>query len=159
MIDQENAGCEVLLAEDDEEMQRLVRHALERRGYRVHATRDGLEALEYLRNCQTANGPRRVPDLIITDGYMPRCTGYSFLAALTRMRLAIPAVFMTAFGDPEADGLATRLGARAVLHKPCDMDMLGELVGQLASSGGARTRRRPATPARVGTESSGLESS
>lgn len=61
------SGEHLYLVDDEAVPARIVRMALERKGYRVDVFRNGLEALEQIR--QTA------PDGLITDIEMPVMTG------------------------------------------------------------------------------------
>jgi two-component system cell cycle sensor histidine kinase/response regulator CckA len=61
--------CVVLLAEDDVLVRNLVRHTLERAGFRVLAAADGLEALTFSRQY-----PEHI-DVLLTDVDMPHLDG------------------------------------------------------------------------------------
>jgi CheY-like chemotaxis protein len=131
-------GRLVLIADDDEPMRDLIAGVLQREGFRTESAADGLELIAYF---ERANLPK--PDIILTDGQMPRCTGYGVLAALHRMGIRTPVIFMTAFGDPESDAMAQRLGASAILHKPFDIYELRQLTRRLLSlrsRGDSKTR-------------------
>jgi DNA-binding response OmpR family regulator len=58
---------DVLIADDEPMVARLLRIALERAGYRVSTVPDGLAAWERIRE--------RAPDVLITDIDMPRMNG------------------------------------------------------------------------------------
>ena len=61
------SGQHLYLVDDEAVPARIVRMALERKGYQVDVFRNGLEALEQIRSCQ--------PDGLITDIEMPVMTG------------------------------------------------------------------------------------
>jgi CheY-like chemotaxis protein len=72
------------------------------------------------------------PDLVIVDARMPYMSGYEFIAALlgdedTRH---IPVVLLSS--DPDAEGRARELGARAYLGKPVSSDHLLRTVERVA---------------------------
>lgn len=64
----------ILLAEDDPDIQSLVRHCLEGDGYEVCVAGDGHQALDLFRTLK--------PDLMILDVMMPRATGFEVLREL-----------------------------------------------------------------------------
>lgn len=66
----------ILLAEDDDDVRSLVKHALEAEGYSVYEARDGREAIDSCREVK--------PDLLILDLTMPRLSGYEVLRELQR---------------------------------------------------------------------------
>ena len=68
----------ILYVDDDDGLRRLVRRALERRGYDVAIAGDGLEGV--------AMAAARRFDLVAVDHYMPGLDG---LGTLTRL-LAVP---------------------------------------------------------------------
>ncbi len=100
----------ILIAEDDEGVRRLIRYSLEEAGYGVFEAANGTEAL------QTA---RTTPlDLVITDILMPDTDG---LETIIHLRKRAPAVKVIAISGEEnalflAD--ARELGAARVLAKP-----------------------------------------
>ena len=103
-------GARILVADDDEQMRRLLKMVLEREGYIVEEARDGLDALEHVET--------RPPDLILLDVDMPRLDGFGVLEEL-RARVhtaALPVVMLT--GRIESEGDALDLGAQDFLAKP-----------------------------------------
>ena len=103
----------VLIIEDDDIMLRALGHAFQRAGSRVVVARDGDEGL--------ARFAERTPDLVITDILMPNREGVETILA---MKAKAPRVRILAIsgggrlGAEEILGLASRLGADAVLPKP-----------------------------------------
>ena len=103
-------GARILVADDDEQMRRLLKMVLEREGYVVEEARDGLDALERIET--------HPPDLILLDVDMPRLDGFGVLEEL-RARVntaALPVVMLT--GRVESEGDALDLGAQDFLAKP-----------------------------------------
>ena len=106
-------GRTVLIIEDDAIMLRALGHAFERAGCRVVGARDGEQGL--------ARFLERTPDLVITDILMPNREGVETILA---MKAKAPQVRILAIsgggrlGAEEILGLASRLGADAVLPKP-----------------------------------------
>jgi type II secretory ATPase GspE/PulE/Tfp pilus assembly ATPase PilB-like protein/CheY-like chemotaxis protein len=103
-------GARILVADDDEQMRRLLKMVLEREGYVVEEARDGLDALDRI--------DAHPPDLILLDVDMPRLDGFGVLEEL-RARVAtasLPVVMLT--GRIESEGQALDLGAQDFLAKP-----------------------------------------
>ena len=105
----------ILVVDDDPEVLMALSETLAAEGYAVRGARDGIEALEVIRECR--------PDLIITDLLMPTMTGFELLGALhDDPELAtIPTLIITAARGPEAQQAR---GAQAVFPKPLDLDRL-----------------------------------
>ena len=100
----------ILVADDDEQMRRLLRMVLEREGYLVDEARDGLDALDKIE--------ARAPELVLLDVEMPRLDGFGVLEEL-RARVptaALPVIMLTA--KVESEGEALDLGAQDFLSKP-----------------------------------------
>ena len=105
----------ILVVDDDPEVLTALSETLEAEGYTVRGARDGIEALELIRECR--------PELIITDLLMPTMTGFELLGALhDDPELAtIPTLIITAARGPEAQEAR---GATAIFPKPLDLDRL-----------------------------------
>jgi DNA-binding NtrC family response regulator len=118
---------EVLVAEDDADMRRLVVQALHDEGFHVLVASSGWELLEHIGTRMHARQGQPL-DLIITDVRMGGVTGLEILAGLRESDWSTPVILMTAFGDAELHAEAARLGALAVLDKPFELDALRRLV-------------------------------
>lgn len=119
-----NGQVDVLIADDDAQMRRLLRLALARNGCAVRTVANGAELIDAVM--------QRTPDVVITDMRMPGMTG---LAVLNRLRAShpdLPCVLITAFGDHDVHLRARSLGARS-MDKPLDPDQLARVVGELAA--------------------------
>ena len=103
-------GARILVADDDQQMRRLLKMVLEREGYVVEEARDGLDALEHVET--------HPPDLVLLDVDMPRLDGFGVLQELrARVNTAsLPVVMLT--GRVESEGDALDLGAQDFLAKP-----------------------------------------
>ena len=118
----------IILAEDDEEMRRLVGRALRTDGYHVDEATNGSELLELLDAAAKAYQP---VDVVITDERMPGVTGFQALDWLHQVRAwRPPTVVITAFPDAVTYLRAQQLGVH-VLEKPFDLDDLRSLVRTL----------------------------
>lgn len=113
------------MVEDDEAIRDSVAECLAFEGYAVTPARNGVEALERLRE------PPR-PDVIVLDLVMPRMDGAEFLAAMRAEAAlrSVPVVLMTAAIPIPRTPLPH---ADAYLPKPFDLDELLATVGRFAS--------------------------
>jgi len=117
-------GCCVLLVEDNEVNQYLVRFVLEKGGLRVVTAANGREAIELAR--------RERPDLILMDIQMPVMDGYEAtvqLKADPELR-AIPVVALTAYAMPHEREQAMAAGCAGHFEQPIDT---GTFVAQIES--------------------------
>jgi CheY-like chemotaxis protein len=121
----------VLLVEDDDEMRKMLAFVLTRHGFRVIQLRDGAEALEYLGDVVLGGSREKTPQLLLTDHRMPGFCGLDVIEAARLAGLNIPAILITAFGDPETHERAEALGATPVLDKPFAMLDLVSLARRL----------------------------
>jgi CheY-like chemotaxis protein len=118
----------ILVAEDDIEMRSLVASVLRRGGYQVVEAESGPELLDRARFAQWNGGSQDQIDLVISDVRMPGCTGLEALSLLRQLGFLAPIIVVTAFGDADTHAEAARLGAKAVLDKPFDMEKLRSTV-------------------------------
>jgi CheY-like chemotaxis protein len=123
---------EVLVAEDDVELRRMLVEALARVGYRVREADSGRMLLERL--WEKARADDRF-DVIISDVRMPGGSGLDVLEGLRDdCEPGIgdtPIIFITGFGDDEVHRQASLLRAE-IFDKPVDVDELRARVLQLA---------------------------
>jgi PAS domain S-box-containing protein len=104
----------VLIVDDEPLVRRAVRGILERGGYKVLESVDGIEGLE------TFTQKRDSIDLVLLDQSMPGMSGDQVLLRLMEMAPQLPVVLLSGLPGP-----AARLGhATAVLTKPADASTL-----------------------------------
>lgn len=107
----------MLLAEDDPDVQNLVRYVLEAEGYAVEVCADGEAALQ---RCLA-----EPPDLLVLDVMMPRLTGFEVLARLRGGGIGeLPVLVLSARGSEADIVTGFDLGVADYVTKPF---MLGEL--------------------------------
>ena len=111
----------VLVAEDENDLRKMMKILLEMHGFVVIEAADGYEAVEKALD--------ELPDLIFMDIAMPVMGG---LDSARTMRLHdelndVPIVAVTAYGD-FYDDKARKAGCTDVLHKPLDFAQLKPLV-------------------------------
>jgi two-component system chemotaxis response regulator CheY len=110
----------VLIVEDDAATRRLYKFLLTNGGYAVLEAEDGVMALEQL--------ARNHCDLVITDMNMPRMDGMELIQAIRRDYASIYVIMITAFGTPDTEKQALRMGANDYLAKPFDFEELERRV-------------------------------
>ena len=109
----------VLVVDDDPEIRDVVTWLLEDEGLPVETAGDGRRALD----CAT----RARPALIVLDMGLPIMSGEE-VAARLRDYYGEPPPIIVVSADGRAAEKAARIGARAYLHKPFDIDELVRLV-------------------------------
>jgi CheY-like chemotaxis protein len=123
----------VVVADDDEDMRRLVSHALEKDQWEVIEVADGAELLDYMGSSMLEEPGAARPDLIISDIRMPGFNGLQVLAGLKRANVDTPVVLITALEDQKVYTDAEKLGAAAIFRKPFDTGQLMRLVRDLVN--------------------------
>src|SRR5687767_10513295 len=89
----------VLVAEDQPEMRELIATMLRREGYVVTEAKDGSDLLDILIDTLDNKINPDIPALIVTDIWMPGCTGLEVLSRLRRFAWRTRVIVITAFGD------------------------------------------------------------
>jgi len=124
----------VLIAEDLEESHYLLQALLQKKGFRVTGTSDGLQALAAAR--------RQPPDIIISDALMPHLDGFSLCRSWMQDQVLkhIPFIFYSAtYTSPDDKKLGRALGAARYLTKPMlPADLLHEIDTVLKEKAGGR---------------------
>jgi two-component system OmpR family response regulator len=113
----------VLVVDDDPDIRRIARLALERPGgFRVVLAADGTEALEAI--------ARQLPDVVLLDVSMPGADGPATLRAMRSIAGAeqIPVIFFTATSNESEVARLRALGAVGVVAKPFDFAELAARV-------------------------------
>jgi DNA-binding response OmpR family regulator len=101
----------ILFAEDDRLMQKIVVRALVRLGYEVTTVDDGIEALEAIKQEEY--------DLVILDLFMPRLSGYEVVEHLReKLKSNIPVLIMSRSHTDDAIHKAYTAGANEYIVKP-----------------------------------------
>ena len=115
----------VLLAEDDDELRRLLARKLRRQGCDVVEARTGTQLVELVVELTVEPvATEKAASLVISDLRMPGRSGLDVLRLLRRSNVTVPMILMTAFGSREVHDEAKMLGAAAVFDKPVDLDEL-----------------------------------
>lgn len=111
-LDPYDTHYKVLIVDDDEDLQRLLRSRLEARGHEVETAGSGEQALMRLDEIR--------PDLIFLDLSMAGLTGLDVLDILRARGLDMAVVLTTAYGSEQVAVEALRRGADDYLRKPFD---------------------------------------
>lgn len=121
-------GLRILVAEDNETNQKVIKGILSRAGHDVVLVCDGQEALEALES----NG---VFDLMILDMSMPRVGGLEVLKTHRFLHSAstMPVVILSADATVEAAKACDDAGAEAYLTKPVDARNLLDTIADISS--------------------------
>jgi CheY-like chemotaxis protein len=140
---QDSRPLTVLIVDDDAALRLTLQRMLEPGQfgrYIVECAQDGGEAIEHIK--------ARVPDLIITDIYMPVGDGFELINWMRAQSIDVPVLAMSGSGSTSKSyydplRIAERLGAKAVLDKPFRSWQLIETIDRVLAG------RAP--PPRAGT--------
>ena len=119
------AAKRIMVIDDDANIRSVLKYRLEKEGYSVLLSGDGLDALE--------RAKLERPDLIILDLALPRLDGFGFLERLrseaeTR---AIPVIVLTVYRHEENRTRSLELGAVEFVPKPFSLRKLVADVGRI----------------------------
>lgn len=113
---------EILVAEDDEIIQNLIKINLEKAGYLVSVADDGVKAAKLM--------DERQFDLCLFDIMLPRIDGYELLDYAKTMEY--PVIFITAMGTTNDKVKGLRSGADDYITKPFEIvEMLARVENVL----------------------------
>jgi DNA-binding response OmpR family regulator len=114
------SALRALLAEDDEDLRRLLAHVLRQEGYLVVEVGSGSALIEQLAQFSF--------DLVVSDARIPGWSGFRVRASLQHVADRVPAVLLSSLGDRETAQLARSVGAM-LLSDPLDIDGFRAAVG------------------------------
>lgn len=124
----------ILLVEDDEQIQELLRFNLDNHGYGVVIAGDGYKAIDL--------AAAKRPDLILLDIMLPGMDGFELCRLLRAAEDTkdIPIIMLTAKGDELDVVLGLELGANDYMTKPFSIrELLSRIKNQLRQYNGRRT--------------------
>ena len=87
----------LLIADDEEALQRLYKEEFEEEGYEVLLAGNGNEVLELLKD------PDRLPDLIVMDIRMPGLNGIETLRLIKEKYPKLPVILCSAYSEFKQD--------------------------------------------------------
>ncbi|MBN2714258.1 MAG: sigma-54-dependent Fis family transcriptional regulator [Deltaproteobacteria bacterium] len=115
---------QVLVADDERNLRRMLKAQLERWGYEVHLAETGTEALKLLHENHI--------DIVITDLRMPEMDGMELLSQIQKRHKSLPVIMITAHGTVDTAVEAIKLGAFDYITKPYDRNALKDVVAKAA---------------------------
>ena len=125
----ENMAKEHILVVDDEQnMRNTLAFILETANYQVTTAAEGREALVEILAARESDRP---VDLLITDFRLPGLTGLQLIDELNYLKIKIPVLVITAYGDRSLFLELMRTGCAAYLDKPFDYKELVKRVDSL----------------------------
>ncbi len=115
---------QILLAEDEVNLRRVLGAQLARDGYDVKTAADGEEAIGLLAEGNV--------DIVVSDLRMPRVDGLTLLKHCVAEHAEIPFILITAHGTVDTAVEALKLGAFDYVTKPFDRDEFRTIVAKAA---------------------------
>jgi len=120
--------AKILVADDEQNLRRVLAALLRREGHEVVQAASGLEAIDHLADV----------DVVITDLRMPGADGMEVLRTATRNHPHVPVIMITAYGSVGQAVEAIKAGAFDYIEKPFEQDSIRAIVekaiGQAAES-------------------------
>lgn len=106
----------LLIAEDDPDMQKILGLYLKKEGYQVNAVSDGRAAIDFL--------SEHPVDLVLLDWMMPIQDGIQTCREIRRLGIPAKVLMLTAKGANEDEVRGLSCGADDYLRKPFDIQVL-----------------------------------
>ena len=124
----------VLVVDDSLTVRKITTRLLTREGFRVDSAKDGVDALEKMRDL--------LPDIVLLDVEMPRMNGLEVTRNLRNHveTRDLPVVMITSRATEKHQAMAEQAGVTRMLGKPFSEDTLVALVrGLIADRSTAET--------------------
>ncbi len=115
---------QVLVADDEDNLRRVLKAQLQHDGYEVHCVRDGQAVLDAMAEHHI--------DVVITDLRMPKLDGMGVLKAVSERYPGVPVILITAHGTVDTAVQALKLGAFDYVTKPFDRAEFRAVVSKAA---------------------------
>ena len=119
----------ILFVDDDEILVKLGEMILTELGYQVSIMTESPEALKLF----AANADYF--DLVITDQTMPDLSGKELIQELLKIRPDIPTIICTGYSSQVNEEEAAKLGVKAFVMKPLDLQELAQTVRRVLDGG------------------------
>lgn len=104
----------ILLVEDEESLQDIIKLNLELEGYEVTAVNNGKKALEQFANKRF--------DLVILDVMLPEVDGFTICQTIRLENTRVPILFLTAKSSADDRVFGLKIGGDDYLTKPFNLD-------------------------------------
>lgn len=118
---EKSSATKILMIEDDKQVIKSLKLALEARNFNLTTISDGNEALDHLEKIE-----REQYDLILLDLMLPGATGWEILVRIRSMPHTsdIPVIMLTAVDDESSETRALYDGADDYITKPFTLKVL-----------------------------------
>lgn len=116
----------IIVIDDDRLVRRVFSAVLKKEGLDVIEADNGDDGLTMIIS--------EHPDLVITDFQMPGKNGLELLSEIQRLKLGIPVIMLTGFGDVSLTIKSIQQGAFDFLEKPINPDILKTTVHKALNS-------------------------
>jgi len=113
---------QVLVADDEDNLRRVLKAQLQHDGYEVHCVADGEAVLQAMAEHHI--------DVLITDLRMPKLDGMQVLKSVSERFPNVPVIMITAHGTVDTAVEALKLGAFDYVTKPFDQAEFRTVVGK-----------------------------
>jgi CheY-like chemotaxis protein len=136
-VEQQRQAIKILLVEDDDGHARLIERNLRKVNLAnpIDRVRDGLEALDYLRNEGAFTDRHRYarPRLVLLDINMPRMDGVEVLERIKadEQLRSLPVIILTSTDNQAEIDRCYNVGASGYVAKPVNIGSLGEKLQRL----------------------------
>ncbi|MDO5073713.1 MAG: sigma 54-interacting transcriptional regulator [Neisseria animaloris] len=111
----------ILIADDEENVRKLLSIVLEESGHQIELAKGGKEAVDKF---------DETIDLVLLDIRMPEMDGLQVLQHLKNARPDVPVILMTAYAGVDTAVTALKSGAFDYIIKPFDLDEIQALVAK-----------------------------
>jgi CheY-like chemotaxis protein len=128
----------ILVAEDEENMLRLLRRVLTRGGYQVLLAADGEEVINLYRSNKDDI------DVVLLDIGLPKVAGWNVVTQLREQNPNVQIVITSGYIDPDLKTKLDSVGVKAVLYKPYRLDQIIDAVQRIMETSPAVLQRHRA---------------
>lgn len=127
-------GCLVMIVDNDPNTRETLKDILENKGFVVSLAKDGLEAIEIVK--------QRPEDVVFIDVKLPVLNGLETYLELKKINPKITAVLITAYREEMRDliEVALKQDAYACLYKPVDPQKILQLIEEITQKRRAQAR-------------------
>ena len=130
-----NSTQKILIVDDEENIRRVFKKALEKKNYVVHTAPNAEDALRKIRSHEYL--------LVFSDIFMDGMSGLGLLKKVKETNPKVKVVIMTAQDTMNNTIEAMRIGAYDYISKPFDFDIIYVLIDRAESSRGIQVPPKP----------------